>query len=102
VSFRENHWRGLADHHTVAFTDVVTHAVKPDYLHHSSGRHPPPPPAVLACLPDGSVESTIWVKSVRAATSVGDGESSLVVGGALDLVEERDGEVFGGDLRSGR
>ena len=39
TSFRENHWRGLADHHTVAFTDVVTHAVKPDYLHHSSGRH---------------------------------------------------------------
>ena len=29
MSFRENHWRGLADHHTVAFTDVVTHAVKP-------------------------------------------------------------------------
>src|SRR6266700_242409 len=37
-----------------------------------------------------------------AATSVGDGESSLAVSGALDLVEERDGEVFRGDLRSGR
>jgi len=39
VSFRENHWRGLADHHTVAFTYVVTHAEKADYLHQELGRH---------------------------------------------------------------
>src|SRR6266545_5053147 len=57
------------------------------------------------------VESTIWADSVRAptgtppppaATSVGDGESSLAVSGALDLIEERDREVFRGDLRSSR
>lgn len=30
MSFRENHWRGLADRHTMAFTCVVTHAVRPN------------------------------------------------------------------------
>lgn len=52
MSFRENHWRGLADHHTVAFTNVVTHAVTAHsqpalaqlipagHLHHQRGRHP--------------------------------------------------------------
>ncbi|WP_203417124.1 hypothetical protein, partial [Jiangella ureilytica] len=39
VSFRENHWRGLADHHTMASTRVVTHAVRPDELHHKRGHH---------------------------------------------------------------
>ncbi len=39
VSFSENHWRGLADHHTMAFTHVVTHAVRHNQLHHKLGRH---------------------------------------------------------------
>ena len=40
MSFRENHWRGLADHHTAAFSNVVTHADKADDLHHELGHHP--------------------------------------------------------------
>ncbi len=37
VSFRENHWRGLADRRTMAPHDVVAHAAKTDGLHHSAG-----------------------------------------------------------------
>jgi len=38
VSFRENHWPGLADHRTVA---ALLWAATPAtyYLHHSVGRH---------------------------------------------------------------
>jgi hypothetical protein len=32
VSSCGNHWRGLADHHTVAFNDVISHAEKADRL----------------------------------------------------------------------
>jgi hypothetical protein len=39
VSFRENHWRGLADHHTVAFSNAVTHADQANDLHHELGHH---------------------------------------------------------------
>jgi len=39
VSFRENHWRGPADPHTVALTNAVTHAEKADDLHQELGRH---------------------------------------------------------------
>jgi hypothetical protein len=38
-SFRENHWRGLADHHTMTFPNVVTDVDQPDYLHDAPGRH---------------------------------------------------------------
>jgi hypothetical protein len=40
VSFRENHWRGLADHHTVAPSGMRRHAVRTEDLHHHLGRHP--------------------------------------------------------------
>ena len=51
MSFRENHWRGFADHHTMAFINVVTHAVKPDELHHERGRHlaAPSPSSAVRC-----------------------------------------------------
>ncbi len=39
VSFRENHWRGLADHHTLATAHVVTNSVRPEELDHHRGRH---------------------------------------------------------------
>jgi hypothetical protein len=47
VSFRENHWRGPADPHTVALTNVVTHAEKADDLHHELGRHHEPRAGLL-------------------------------------------------------
>jgi hypothetical protein len=34
VSFRETIGRGLDDHHTMTFADMVTHAEKADDLHH--------------------------------------------------------------------
>jgi hypothetical protein len=40
VSFRENHWPGLADHHTVALPSTLRHAVKADDLHHPRGMSP--------------------------------------------------------------
>ncbi|MGN6605441.1 MAG: hypothetical protein ACTHMS_00325, partial [Jatrophihabitans sp.] len=46
VSFREFHWRGLADLHTMAFYVVVTHAEPAAELHHFLGR--PPPSAVTS------------------------------------------------------
>jgi hypothetical protein len=42
MSFRENHWRGLADLHTVASSHVVTHAEQAPDLHHPRGRNPRP------------------------------------------------------------
>src|SRR4029450_13422053 len=39
VSFRENHWRGLADHRTVATPTWAATPSRSSYLHHSVGRH---------------------------------------------------------------
>src|SRR5215217_2579079 len=39
VSFRENHWRGLADHRTVAALLFAATPSRPCYLHHSVGPH---------------------------------------------------------------
>jgi hypothetical protein len=39
VSFRENHWPGLADHRTVAALLYAAMPSRPCYLHHSTGRH---------------------------------------------------------------
>jgi hypothetical protein len=44
------HWRGLADHHTVAPSSCLRHAVRTGYLHHLRGRSPRPGP-VAAILP---------------------------------------------------
>jgi hypothetical protein len=39
VSFRENHWRGLADHRTVAALLCAATPSRSCYLHHSMGHH---------------------------------------------------------------
>ena len=40
MSSRENHWRGLADHHTVALPNALRGALNGHHLHHPAGRHP--------------------------------------------------------------